>query len=83
MGEAAILFTLAGGKAPSRQEERWILWELPICRALLYYHCALRSSGEWTVAPVDSKAVLQESEFAVIKAREQAISDAEDDGGGW
>lgn len=28
------------------------MWHLPLCRALAYQHCALRSAGEWTV-PID------------------------------
>jgi len=31
--------------------EAFILWELPLPRALQYYHCALRASLAWTVAP--------------------------------
>lgn len=29
--------------------ERFILWELPLCRALEYYHAVLWSNGAWTV----------------------------------
>jgi len=31
--------------------EAFILWELPLWRALAYQHCALWQSGAWTVAP--------------------------------
>jgi hypothetical protein len=31
--------------------EAFILWELPLPRALQYYHCALRASLAWTVPP--------------------------------
>jgi hypothetical protein len=31
--------------------EAFILWELPLPRALQYYHCALRASLAWTVTP--------------------------------
>ena len=27
------------------------MWELPLPRALQYYHCALRASLAWTVPP--------------------------------
>lgn len=29
--------------------ERFIIWELPIVRALEYYHAALWANGAWTV----------------------------------
>lgn len=29
--------------------ERFILWELPLSRALGYYHASLRAAGAWTV----------------------------------
>jgi hypothetical protein len=31
--------------------EAFVVWELPLPRALQYYHCALRSSLAWTIAP--------------------------------
>jgi len=31
--------------------EAFILWELPLWRALAYQHCALWASGAWTVSP--------------------------------
>jgi hypothetical protein len=31
--------------------EDFILWELPLHRALAYQHCALWSGGAWTVEP--------------------------------
>jgi hypothetical protein len=31
--------------------EAFILWDLPLPRALQYYHCALRASLAWTVPP--------------------------------
>lgn len=42
--------------------EHYILWELPLARALAYQHCALRAAGVWTVpvkaAPKDELAEL-------------------------
>lgn len=42
---------MAKGRVTPEVEE-WALWELPLSRALVYQHCALRSNGEWTV-PLD------------------------------
>jgi len=39
--------------------EAFILWELPLWRALAYQHCALWQSGAWTIrpdAPADAQA---------------------------
>jgi hypothetical protein len=42
------VFTLA---RETSWPESFLLWELPLPRALQYYHCALRSALAWTVAP--------------------------------
>jgi len=42
------VFTLAEKTGWS---EEFILWELPLWRALAYQHAALWQSGAWTVAP--------------------------------
>lgn len=34
--------------------ERFILWELPLTRALNYQHAALRGEGLWTVKPLQN-----------------------------
>lgn len=43
-----MVFTLARETGWS---ESYILWELPLHRALAYQHAALRSHGVWTVTP--------------------------------
>ena len=42
------MFTLA---RETGWPEHFILWELPLWRALAYQHCALWQAGAWTVAP--------------------------------
>ena len=42
------MFTLA---RETGWPEAFLLWKLPLPRALQYYHCALRASLAWTVAP--------------------------------
>lgn len=49
---AAFVYTLAKGRV-TREIEEWVLWELPLSRALAYQHCCLRGNGQWTV-PVDN-----------------------------
>ena len=36
--------------------EHFILWELPLARALAYQHAALRAHGVWTVPPKEAPA---------------------------
>lgn len=43
-----MVFTLARETGWS---EHYILWQLPLHRALAYQHAALRSHGVWTVRP--------------------------------
>ncbi len=42
------MFTLA---RETGWNEAFLIWELPLPRALQYYHCALRSALAWTVEP--------------------------------
>jgi hypothetical protein len=37
--------------------EEFILWQLPLHRALAYQHCAMWQSGAWTVEPQPSPTV--------------------------
>ena len=43
-----MVFTLA---RETSWPEHFILWELPLARALAYQHAALRAHGVWTVKP--------------------------------
>jgi hypothetical protein len=43
-----MVFTLA---RETGWPESYILWQLPLHRALAYQHAALRSHGVWTVTP--------------------------------
>ncbi|MBE2180218.1 MAG: hypothetical protein IAE97_07075 [Chthoniobacterales bacterium] len=42
------MFTLAEKTGWS---EEFILWELPLWRALAYQHCAMWEAGAWTIKP--------------------------------
>ena len=44
------MWLLSGGRI-TREAEHYLLWELPLPRALQYYHCALRANLAWTVKP--------------------------------
>lgn len=43
-----MVFTLA---RETGWPENYILWQLPLHRAMAYQHAALRSHGVWTVTP--------------------------------
>lgn len=37
--------------------ENFILWELPMARALQYYHCALQNANLWTLEVTTQKTL--------------------------
>jgi hypothetical protein len=54
--------------------EQFLLWELPMSRALQYYHAALWSNGQWTIEPRESVASELEKLFSFDIAN---LNDAE------
>ena len=74
-----MLFTLAD-KRIDKETENWLLWELPLSRALRYHHCALRAAGQWTVPldePISVKLGNQEL-FAAMHDDEEDLVIEED-----
>jgi len=39
--------------------EHFILWKLPMARALQYYHCALQSANLWTLEPTTEQTLAE------------------------
>ena len=37
--------------------EEYILWSLPLARALQYYHCALQAADLWTLEPITAQKI--------------------------
>lgn len=70
------MFALGRGRV-DRDFEAWVLWELPLTRALQYYHAALRYAGEWTV-PVDLVGNAEKLE-AANRAIESVTGETEGD----
>lgn len=66
------MFTLA---RETGWPEAFILWELPLPRALQYYHCALRASLAWTVPP--SEPVLDQIKRLETLAKHSADEEEE------
>ena len=73
------MFALGRGRV-DRDFEEWVLWELPLTRALQYYHAALRYAGEWTV-PIDPTATSEKLEAAnrAIAKVTESTTDEDDD----
>ena len=74
-----MVYTLAKGRV-TPQVEHWVLWELPLARALAYHHCSLRSAGQHTIPagdrPLDES--LRSTGAAVQRAIEaQEIAESE------
>jgi hypothetical protein len=55
--------------------EHYILWQLPLHRALAYQHAALRSHGVWTVTP----SAPPENDLAAILTHLSTNDDGDDD----
>lgn len=58
--------------------EDFLLWELPLSRALQYYHCALRASGAWTVPATRGDVSISPIMEAAIKAAQEAANGEDD-----
>lgn len=58
--------------------EHFLLWELPLSRALQYYHCALRASGAWTVPASQGAPTLSPIMEAALKAATEAATEEVD-----
>ena len=71
---ASFVFTLAEGRI-DRETEEFLLWELPLSRALAYQHCALRKAAQWTV-PVGKPVEEQHQETS--EAIREYIAQEED-----
>lgn len=71
---SAFIFTLAKGRV-TKEFEEWVLWELPLARAFAYQHCALRSSGQWTV-PMDRPI---SEKFTDLQEKKKILSYDEDE----
>lgn len=60
--------------------EHFILWELPLSRALQYHHCVLRASLTWTVAPTDTSSLAEQAQRVhTLAARLPRAKDDVDD----
>ena len=51
-----MVYTLARDTGWS---EEFLIWRLPMARALQYYHCALQTANLWTLEPVTEQSVAE------------------------
>ena len=68
----SIVFTLA---RETGWPESFLVWRLPLPRALQYYHCALRASLAWTVPPSEPAT----NRLARLEALAASLAVDEDD----
>jgi hypothetical protein len=73
-----VVYTIARDTGWS---EEFILWQLPLPRALQYYHCALQAAGLWTLEPPDPQAA-REMVSPDLLAHIDALVDAQGDDDG-
>ena len=62
--------------------EDFIIWRLPMARALQYYHCALQAAKLWTLEPPTEEAIQALSPDELIELIDRMVDDGDDDDGG-
>jgi hypothetical protein len=61
--------------------EEFIIWRLPMARALQYYHCSLQAANLWTLEPPTEETMQALAPDALIGLIDRMIDEAEDDDG--
>lgn len=61
--------------------EDFILWRLPMARALQYYHCALQSANLWTLEPQTEESIQALAPDELIGLIDRMVDDGDDDDG--
>ena len=72
------MFTIAKDTGWS---EDFIIWQLPMARALQYYHCSLQAANLWTLEPPTEETMQALASDALIGLIDRMIDETEDDDG--
>ena len=72
------MFTIAKDTGWS---EDFIIWRLPMARALQYYHCSLQAANLWTLEPPTEETMQALASDALIGLIDRMIDETEDDDG--
>ena len=62
--------------------EDFIIWRLPMARALQYYHCALQAANLWTLEPPTEASIQALAPDELIGIIDRMVDDDHDDDGG-
>ena len=72
------MFTIAKDTGWS---EDFIIWRLPMARALQYYHCSLQAANLWTLEPPTEETMQALAPDALIGLIDRMIDETESDDG--
>ena len=72
------MFTIAKDTGWS---EDFIIWRLPMARALQYYHCSLQAANLWTLEPATEEAIEALAPDELIGLIDRMVDDGDDDDG--
>ena len=70
------MFTIAKDTGWS---EDFIIWRLPMARALQYYHCSLQAANLWTLEPPTEEALQALAPDELIGLIDRMVDDGDDD----
>ena len=72
------MFTIAKDTGWS---EEFIIWRLPMARALQYYHCSLQAANLWTLEPPTEETMQALAPDELIGLNDRMIDETESDDG--
>ena len=72
------MFTIAKDTGWS---EDFIIWKLPMARALQYYHCSLQAANLWTLEPPTEETMQALAPDALIGLIDRMIDETESNDG--
>lgn len=72
------MFTIAKDTGWS---EEFIIWRLPMARALQYYHCSLQAANLWTLEPPTEESMQALAPDDLIGLIDRMVDDGDDDDG--
>jgi hypothetical protein len=61
--------------------EDFIIWKLPMARALQYYHCALQAANLWTLEFPTEESIQALAPDELIGIIDRMVDDGDDDDG--
>ncbi len=75
---ASAVYTIAKDTGWS---ENFIVWKLPMARALQYYHCALQAANLWTLEPPTEESIQSFAPDELIGLIDRMVDDGDEHDG--